>query len=179
MGSVSQGSHSGPTPISLGPLVSVVDDDLADLAELAGLGFADGLGVGGVPGGLVVDEDLDVMLAGSAPNGEGVVHGGGEGLLDHGADVVFGGGLDDAAVILDGGVDEDCVGVLGGEHVLEVRVEEGLWQVILGSVLLGKSSVGFNDGYELGVGVLGERGEEAFYVSVDEADYGYPDGFAW
>ena len=92
---------------------------------------------------------------------------------------MFGGCFDDAAVILDGGVNEDSVGVLGDEHVLEICVEERLWQVILGSVLLGKGSVGFNDGYELGVGVLGERGEEAFYVSVDEADYRYPDGLAW
>jgi hypothetical protein len=61
--------------------------------------------------------------------------------------------------------------------MLEVGVEEGLWQVILGGVLLGEGGVGFDDGYELGVGVPGERGEEAFYVSVDKADYGYSDGF--
>ena len=160
-----------------GTFVSVVDDDLADLAELAGLGFANGIGVGGVPGGLVVDEDLNVMLAGGRADGEGVVHGGAEGLLYHGADIVFGGGFDDAAVVLDGGVDEDRVGVLCGEHVLKVRIEEGLWQVISGGILLGEGDVGFDDGDKLGVGVPGESCEEALYVSVNESNDGYPDGF--
>ena len=66
--------------------------------------------------------------------------------------------------------------MLGGEHVLEVRVEEGLCQVILRGVLLGEGGVGFDDGYELGIGVLGERGEEASYVSVHKADDGHSDG---
>jgi hypothetical protein len=47
-----------------------------------------------------------------------------------------------------------------------------------GGVLPGEGGVGFDDGYELGVGVLGERGEEAFYMSVDRADDGYSDRFA-
>ena len=160
-----------------GALVAVVDDDFAEVAKLAGFGFVDGFGVRGVPGGFVVDEDVDVMLAGGGADGEGVFHGGGEGFLDHGADVVAGCGFDDAAVVLNGGVDEDGVGVLGGEHVLEVGVEEGERQVVLRGVLLRESGVRFDDGYELGGGVFGERAEESFYVSVDEADYRYADGF--
>ena len=61
--------------------------------------------------------------------------------------------------------------------MLEVRVEEGVRQVILGGVLLGEGGVGFDDGYELGVVVFCHRCEETFYVSVDEADDGYSDGF--
>jgi hypothetical protein len=59
---------------------------------------------------------------------------------------VAGGGFDDSAVVLDGGVDEDCVGVLSGEHVLEVGVEEGGGHVVLGGVLLGQGGVGFDYG---------------------------------
>ncbi len=160
-----------------GALVAVVDDDFAEIAELAGFGFVDGFGVGGVPGGFVVDQDVDVMLASGGADGEGVFHGGREGLLDHGADIVAGRGFDDAAVILNGGVDEYGVGVLGGEHVLEVGVEEGLLQVVLGGVLLREGGVGFDDGDELGRGVFGESAEEAFHVSVNEADDGDTDGF--
>ena len=86
-------------------------------------------------------------------------------------------GLDDSAVVLDGGVDEDGIGVLGGEHVLEVGIEEGLREVVMRCVLLGESSVGFDYSYELGVRIFGECGQKAFYVSVDEADNGYSDGF--
>ncbi len=109
-----------------GAFVAVVDDDFADVAELAGLSFEDGCGVGGVPGGLVVDEDVDVVVVRGLTDGEGVFHGGGERLFDHGADVVFCCGLDDAAVVLDGGVDEDGVGFGCGEHLLEVGGEERL-----------------------------------------------------
>ena len=38
-----------------GAFVSVVNDDFAEVAEFAGVGLVDGFGVGGVPGGLVVD----------------------------------------------------------------------------------------------------------------------------
>jgi hypothetical protein len=161
-----------------GTFVSIVYNDLSDFAEFAGLSFGDSLGIGGVPGCLVVDEDLNVMLPSCAPDRQGIIDGGGQGFLNHGADVVSGGDLDDAAVVLDSGVDEHPVGMLGGEHMLEIRVEEGLRQMILGGVLLGKSSVGLDNGYKLGIGVLRECGEEAFYVSVYETDYGYPDGFA-
>ena len=127
--------------------MAIVNDDFADGAELAGLGFVDGLGVGGVPGGLVVDEDVDVVLACGAADGEGVLHGGGERLFNHGTDAMVGGGFDNAAVVLDGGVDEDGVWVLRGEHVLEVGIEERGCEVVLSGVLLGEGSVGFDDGY--------------------------------
>ena len=64
--------------------------------------------------------------------------------------------------------------------MLEARVEEiAIGDIGLGGVLLGQGGVGFDDGYKLGVGVLGKRGEEVFYMSVHEGDDGDSDGFVF
>jgi len=44
--------------------------------------------IGGALGCFEIDENLDVMLAGGAADGEDIVQGG-KGLLNHEADVVF------------------------------------------------------------------------------------------
>ena len=163
----------------LGTFVAVVDDDFAEVAELAGVGLIDGVGVAGVPGGLVVDEDVDVVLAGGLLDGEGVAEGGCERLFDHGGDAVMGGEIDDAAVIADGGVDENGVRVLAGEHLFGVGVEELGVEVVAGGVAGGEGGVGLDDGDETGVAVGGEGVEESADVAVNQADDGDADGLGW
>lgn len=156
--------------------VAVVDDDFADVAELALLYFGEDLAIAGVPGGFVVDEDVDVMLAGGGADGEGVGEGCGEGLFDHGGNAVTCGGFDDFAMVLDGGVDEDGVGVLGVEHAVGIGVEQLGIEVVFGGVAPGEGGIGLDDGDELGAGVIGESAKEALHMAVDEADDGDADG---
>ena len=99
-----------------GAAVAVVDDELAEVADFAGGEHVGGGDVVGVPGGLVVGEDGDVVLLGEALDGEGVFDGGGEGFFDHGGDVEGRGFGDGGAVAGGGGVDEDRLGVGGFEH---------------------------------------------------------------
>ena len=160
----------------LGTFVAVVDDDFAEVAKLAGVGLPDGVGVAGVPRGLVVDEHMDVMLARGLPDREGVVQGGRERLFDHGGHAVAGGEFNDAAVIADRGVDENGVGVLVGEHLFGVGREELGIEVISAGVAAGEGGVGLDDGDETGVGVGGECVEKASDVTVDQADDGDADG---
>ncbi len=56
-------------------LMAVVNDDFADFAEAPLLEQVVDRAIAGVPGGLVIDEDLDVVFAGGAADGEGVVKG--------------------------------------------------------------------------------------------------------
>src|ERR1019366_5663983 len=85
-------------------LVAVVDNDTANGAKAAVFRFVVGGAVAGVPSGLVVDQDLNVVFAGDAADGEGVVERDGEGLLHHDGEAVFAGGFNDLAMIGDGGV---------------------------------------------------------------------------
>ena len=87
-----------------------------------------------------------------------------------------GGYLDDAAVVLDGGVDEDGVGVELCEHLLGIGEEEGGSEVEALGILVGEGGVGLDDGDELGVGVVGEGVQKAGDVAVYKADDGDTDG---
>ncbi len=160
----------------LGAFVAVVDDELAEVADLAFAEDGCGGGVGVVPGGFVVGEDGDVVLFGEALDGEGVFDGGGQGLFDHGGDVERGGLLDGGAVTGDGGVDEDGLGVGALEHRFFGGEEEVVGEVGACGVLLAQGRVGFGDADEGDLGMGGEGVEEAQDVVVVEADDGYADG---
>ena len=157
--------------------VAVVDDELAEVADLAFVEDVCGGGVGVVPGGLVVGEDGDVVFFGEALDGEGVFYRCGEGLFDHGGDVEGSGLLDGGAVAGDGGVDEDGLGMRGLEHRGFCGEEEVVREVGDGGVLLAEGGVGLGDADEGDLGVGGEGVEEAPYVVVVEADDGYADGW--
>ena len=52
-----------------------------------------------IPGGLVIDDDVDTALFGGPGDGVRVFQGRGQGLFDHHVQPAFGAGLDDATVI--------------------------------------------------------------------------------
>jgi len=159
-----------------GAVVAVVHDDFADFAQLAFVCLAKCFRIAGVPGGLVVYKDLDVVLDGRVADGQRVGHGGGEGLFDHGAYAMACGQLDDLAVVEDGCVDQHCLRVNGVEHSLGVGVEEGMVKMEALFIFGGEGGVGLGDADQLDVGVLWERAEEAAHVAVDQSDDGDRDG---
>ena len=132
-----------------GSFVAVVDDDLADFAKLAQecgstalMRELEQFVIAGVPGGFVVDQHLDVFFARDVADGDRVFERGSERLFDHGADVVARSGLNDFAMIGDGGVDQDGVGMLLGEHFFEVGVEEFGVEMEFVGVVRGRKSWG-------------------------------------
>ena len=74
------GEELGADADFFGALMAVVDDELAEVADLARGEEVGCFGVGGVPGGLVVGEDGDFIFFGEVLDGEGVFDGGGEGF---------------------------------------------------------------------------------------------------
>ena len=99
-----------------GALMAVVDDELAEVADLAGGKNVGGFGVRGVPGGLVVREDGNVVLLRDGLDGESVFDGGGEGFFYHRGDVEGRGLLDGGTVASGGSVDEDGLRMRALEH---------------------------------------------------------------
>jgi hypothetical protein len=160
----------------LGALMAVVDNDAADLAQAAVLDIFIGGAVGGVPGGFVIDQDLDVVLAGDFADGEGVVEGDGQGLLDHDGDAVLGGDLDGGAVLGDGGVDEDGLGLAGFDQVGFAFEEERGGEIVFLLVFGEEGGVGVGDADELDFRMVLEGGEEAFNVAMLESDDGDAEG---
>ncbi len=157
--------------------MAVVDNDLANVAELACGCFGEEFVIAGVPGGFVVDQHLDFLLPRDVADGERVFERGGERLFDHGADVVAGCGLNHFAMIGDGGVDQDGVGMLLDEHLFEVGVEKLGVEMEFSGVVFGEQVLGLDDGDERGAVVFGKAAEEAFGVAVDETDESDTDGF--
>ena len=114
-----------------GALMAVVNDDFANFAEAAVLQQVVDGAVAGVPGGFVIHEHLNVVFARDAADGERVVEGKRERLFDHDVEIVGRGGLDDAAVLADGGVDKQRLRMLVSEEVVEGRVEKIVVEVEL------------------------------------------------
>src|ERR1700761_2133700 len=151
-------------------------DDATNWAGLAVCGKAQGLGIRGVPRRLVVNQHLDMMLTGRAADGKSIDDSGGERLLNHGAYAMARSKLDGLAVVKDVGVDEGCLGMRLGEHLVSVRKKELVVEMELLLVMLCELGVWFGDTHELDVGVIGQRGEQTLRVAVDEADDSDADG---
>ena len=170
------GEKLGADADLFGPFVAVMHDYLADLAQFALQHLVVDLLVAGIPCGLIIHQYLDVVLAGRSADGESIAQTGCERLLYHGGYAVASSGLDNLAMILRCGVDKDRIGMLLHEHALEVGVEETGVEVVADGVALDKGLVGFDDGDELDIWVLGERPEEAAGVIVDQTDDGDANG---
>ena len=119
---------------------------------------------------------MDPVVLRGLPDGERVIKRDGEGFLHHGGDVVLRRCFHHAAVILDGGVDKDCVGLLFIEHRLEVGVGGRGLEVVLLLVLLCERDIWLDDGNKLRIGGLGQRTEKALDVAVDETHDGDANG---
>jgi len=157
----------------LGTLVAVVYDDFADVSDgFAAAGERIGGVVAAIPGGFVVDEHLDVALAGGLLDGAGVFEADGEGFFHHDVDATGGAGLDDAEMIE--GVREDQDGFRPGfvEHLFEVGVEEGGREFVAAGVTRGEPAVGLGDAYEVHVVAVEVPVEESGGVAVVESGDG-------
>ena len=156
--------------------MAVVDDDAARLADAGRAKLGARGGVRGVPGGFVVGQDLDFVLAGDPGDGAGICRGNGEGLFDHGGDAEAGGNLNGGAVFSNGGVNEHRLGVGALDHGGLVGEVETFGERELCLVLGEEGGIGGGDSDQLDVGVAGKGGEEALDVAVFEANDGYAEG---
>jgi len=122
--------------------VAIMGDHFPGGADSLGVHHFEYLLVGIVPGGFVVGEHLDMVLAGEACDAVGVADGGGEWFLDHDGDAEGCAGLYHTKVLGDGVIGEDCVGMSVRNEGRQVIIEEGVGELV-GS---------FVAGYELGIG---------------------------
>jgi hypothetical protein len=84
--------------------------------------------------------------------------------------------FDDAAVFANRRVDEERLGVLMGEEIIQRRVEEAGVEMELLLVFGAEGRVGVDNADELRIVLAGEFVEEADDVSMLEADDGDPNG---
>ena len=99
-----------------GAFVAVVDDHFAGRADGVVVHHFEDLLVGIVPGGLIVDEHVDMILAGEGGDAVGVFHGGGEWFFDHYGDAFGGADGYYAEMFGDGIVGEHRVGMRMGDE---------------------------------------------------------------
>ncbi len=109
-------------------------------------------------------------------DGQRVLDGGGEGLLDHDGDVKRRGLLDGGSMPGDGGVDEDRLR-MGASPASPIRSEKKRLsaKVELSGVLLAQGGVGLGDADQLDLGVRRQVMQEAPDVIVIQADDGDAD----
>src|SRR6185503_10146958 len=156
--------------------VAVVDDDAADIADTVVADLVVCFAVAGIPGGLVVHEDVDLLLASDAADGLGIFKRDGERLLDHHGDAVLRGNFDGGTVLGNGGVDEDSVGAGALDHVGFGFVENLVRQRELLAVFRAEAGICIGDADELYVLMLRKLREEAGDMAVLEANDG---DFQW
>ena len=156
--------------------MAIMNDDLANLAEPVLPEQLVDSAIAGIPRRLVVHQDLNVVLARSAADGQSIVHRKREGLFDHDVEVMGGGRFDDAAVLSDGGVHEQRLRLLVREEVVEGRVEELRVEVELFLVFAAQRRVGVHDAHQLCVLLLRKLLQESDDVPMLEADDGDANG---
>ena len=148
--------------------VAVVYDDFANFADFILVDEIVGGAIAAVPGGFVIDEDVDVSAFRGGLHGVGVFVAHGERLFHHDGNFVIGAGFDDVAVVECVGVDEDGLRLGLVEHVLYVG-EEKVWrETVFLRGEFGEFYVGFSDADDLDVGAALVGPEKAADVAVNE-----------
>jgi len=152
--------------------VTVVDDDLADIPDCAGMDEIVRGMVTGVPGSFVINENLNFCGAGGAGNGLRVFVRDGQRFFHHYGNGIASAEFSNFSVIVGGGVNEDRLRVRGAKKFVKIGVVEGRIQVKLRCVSIEKSAVGFGDGNDLDVGAVERVGEKSLGMAVNEAGNG-------
>jgi len=152
--------------------VAVVDDEFSWGADLVcGYHFEELL-VGIVPGGLVVNEDADMVLGGEGGDAIGVLYGCCEWFFHHDGDAFWGADLDYAEVFGDGVVGQDGIRVgvadKGGQIVIEEGIGESIGSLIAGDEL----RIGFGDAGDDHFSAL-ELVHDIMNMIVCESGYAY------
>ena len=122
---------------------------------------------------------MDVVLAGSGSNGQGVLHGGRQRLFYHGRNAVARRRLDDLAMVENGGVDEHGVRLLLRQHRFQIVVEERCRELEARRILRGQRLIGLYDGDQLGVRIAGKRTQEATDMPMHQAHDGDAHRSGW
>ena len=159
-----------------GSLVTVTRDELAHVADGVLVQQIVRGAIARVPGGLVVDHDLNVSFAGGLFDGASVGDGDGERLFHHHVDFVAGADFNDAAMVECGGVGENHLRMSFGEHVVEVGVEQGFVELVLIGHAGGEGLVGFGDTDDFNSRIVLVGLQESEDVAVSQAGDGDPKG---
>ena len=132
--------------------------------------------IAGVPGGLVVDQDMNMVATGGAANGERVFERDGERLLNHDGDAILRGDFDGMAVFADGGIHQHRLRPARLNHVGHALEVESFRESELAAVLGEERGIGVGDANQVHIAVLGQRVEEALDVAMLQADNGDAEG---
>ena len=125
--------------------VAVMDDHFPGRADLVCVYHFEDLLVGVVPGGLVVNEDADMILSGEGCDAIGVLHGCCEWFFHHDGDAFGGADLYDAEVFGNSVVGQYRIGMGMADKAGKIVVEEGVGELI-GSFIPGDELwIGFDD----------------------------------
>src|SRR5450755_4416741 len=104
--------------------MAVVNNHLSQIAQLPLSHLCEELMIAWIPGGLVVDQHLNVLFASDGTYRDRVVQGCGKRFFNHGTYAMERGALNHFSVIRDGGVHENRIGMPLGEHPFDVCVEQ-------------------------------------------------------
>jgi len=156
--------------------VSVVDDDLADVAERVALHEVVNRMIAAIPRGLVIHQHVNVAAFGRVGDGERIGVADGERFLHHDVYAAARAGLDDSAMIVSGCVRQHSLGVRFLEHVVEAGVVKLGIEAELFRVSPEERLAGIGDADDLDVSAMKVLLEEAVNVSVDESDDGDAQG---
>ena len=116
--------------------MAVMDDDFAEVTDGAGVEeFVSGA-VAGIPGRLVVHEDLNLGAASGGGDGFGVFVSCGEWLFYHHRNGITRTGFDDFAMVESRGVAEDGLRVGAAQEFVEVGVIQGCVEFVFGGVAI-------------------------------------------
>ena len=153
-----------------------MNHDTADSAKTSSFRFVVGGLVAGIPGGFVIDQDMDAVFTGDFTDGQGVVERDGQRFFNHDGDPVLRGDFDSGSVPGDGGVDQDGLGMGLFDHIGFLAIEEGRGKRVFLLILREKGGVVVGDADQFHVGVVGQVSKKAFNVAMDQSDDGYAEG---
>ncbi len=157
----------------LGSEVAVHGDDLPDApAGLLLVHQPPHGAMAAVPGGLVVDQHVDLAALRRGRDGLRVRGGHGQRLLDHHVHAVPGGDLDDLQVVEGVGVDDERLGPGRRDEPVEVGEHPRRVDLVLRGELVAQRGVGVVHADQFDVGPLDHRVHVAAHVPVDEAGDG-------
>ncbi len=150
--------------------MAIVHDDFANLAQGSVVHKVVGGVIAGVPGCLVVDQNVNLRGMRGLFDGKRIVQADRERLFHHDVNAVAGGDLDDSAVVVRIGVCEHRLRVGFGNHFLKVGEQGGLIEAIAGCRLGKQLAVGFCYADDLDLRAVPRLIEESVHVSVNQAN---------
>ena len=126
--------------------------------------------IAAIPGGLVVDQRVNLSVVRGFLDGERVVETDGERFLHEDMDAVAGADLNDSTVIIGIGVDEHGLRVRFQQHLFQVGEENSVVEAVAGRGRREQARVGFGDADDFNLGAVQRLAEESVDVAVNQAN---------